>query len=159
GGDYVASHDLFGPGSTRDRTLVFRSKDKGKSWVKLTEIQGQWWSTLFTHRDALYLMGTSKEYGDCVIRKSTDGGKTWTTPRDRDTGLLLEGKYHCAPVPVVSHKGRLWRGMEDAEGPGGWGHHFRAFMMSAADDADLLRASNWTASNRIGRDPSWLDDK
>ncbi len=47
--------------------------------------------------------------------------------------------------------------MEDAAGPGGWGKHFRAFMMSAPAGADLLVAEHWTATNRIGRDPSWLD--
>jgi hypothetical protein len=158
GGDHVVSHDYFGPGSTRDRTLVFGSTDQGQTWAKRAEIQGQWWSTLFVHGDALYLMGTSKEYGFAVIRRSRDGGRTWTEPKDRDTGLLLgDGKYHCAPVPVVVHKGRLWRAMEDAMGAGGWGHHFRAFMMSAPVDADLLKADSWTCSNRLGRNPEWLD--
>jgi hypothetical protein len=49
--------------------------------------------------------------------------------------------------------------MEDAQGPGGWGSHFRAFMMSAPIDADLLDAASWTSSNRLGRDPSWLDGR
>ena len=160
GGDFVASHDFFGPGSTKDKSVVFRSRDKGKSWQKIADIDGQWWSTLFVHQGSLYLMGTSKEYGFTVIRKSADGGKTWTTPKDAGSGLLLgDGKYHCAPVPVVVHQGRLWRAMEDAMGPGGWGSHFRAFMMSAPVDADLLQAKSWTSSNRLGRDPSWLDGK
>jgi hypothetical protein len=160
GGEYVVSHDFFGPGSTRDRTVVFASADRGKTWKKRAELQGQWWSSLFTHRGALYLMGTSREYGHCVIRRSEDGGKTWTTPKDAASGLLLgDGKYHCAPVPVVVHNGRLWRAMEDAMGPGKWGHHFRAFMMSAPVEADLLRADSWTSSNRIGRNPEWLGGK
>lgn len=159
GGEYVASHDFFGPGSTRDRTAVFASSDRGKTWTKRSDIVGQWWSTLFVHKDALYLMGTSKEYGDCVIRRSTDGGKTWTEPKDDKSGLLHAGKYHCAPVPVVIHKGRIWRAMEDAMGPGKWGEHFRCFMMSAPVDADLLSAASWTSSNRIGRDASWLGGK
>lgn len=159
-GDYVASHDLFGPGSTKDRTIVLASRNQGKRWERLTEIQGQWWSTLFFHRGALYLMGTSKENGLAVIRRSTDGGKTWTTPIDGKTGLLFgDGKYHCAPVPVVIHQGRIWRAMEDAMGPEGWGSHFRSFMMSAALDADLLQAESWTASNRLGRNPEWLEGK
>lgn len=159
-GTYVASHDFFGPGSTRDRTVVFSSTDKGKSWDRIANLKGQWWSSLFTHRGDLYLMGTSKEYGFTVIRKSTDGGKSWTTPKDENTGLLWgDGKYHCAPVPVVVHNGRIWRAMEDAMGPGGWGTHFRSFMMSAPVDADLLQAKNWTSSNRIGRDEKWLDGK
>jgi hypothetical protein len=62
-------------------------------------------------------------------------------------------------MPVIVHQGRIWRAMEDAMGPGGWGTHFRAFMMSASEDADLLKAGSWTFSNRLGRDPSWLDGK
>jgi len=157
-GTYVASHDIFGPGSRRNRTRVFASADRGKTWRRQTEIQGQWWSTLFVHRGEVYLIGTSKEYGDTVIRRSTDGGKTWTEPTDGASGLLLTGaKYHCAPQPVLVHAGRLWRGMEDAEGPGPWGRHFRSFMMSVPAGADLLNADNWTTTNRIGRDPTWLD--
>ncbi|MHB8524102.1 MAG: sialidase family protein [Limisphaerales bacterium] len=159
-GDYVVSHDWFGPGTSNDRTVVFSSHDRGRTWARLTELEGQWWSSLFVHRGALYLMGTSSQDGFCVIRRSTDGGKTWTKPRDNHSGLLLaDGKYHCAPVPVVVHHGRLWRAMEDAMGPGGWGGHFHAFMMSAPAEADLLEAQNWTCSDRLGRNPEWLDGK
>ena len=160
GGEYVASHDFFGPGSTRDTTLVFGSTDRGQSWQRRAEIKGQWWSTLFVHRGSLYILGTSQEYGYTVIRKSDNGGRTWTEPKHDKSGLLLgDGKYHCAPVPVVLHEGRLWRAMEDAMGPGSWGSHFRSFMMSVPADADLLNAANWTFSNRLGRDPSWLEGK
>jgi len=156
-GEYVASHDLFGPGSTRDRTFVYGSADGGRTWQLRSEIIGQWWSTLFVHRGALYLIGTSREDGFTVIRRSTDGGYVWTRPRDAETGLLLDdGPYHCAPVPVVVHRGRIWRAMEDQFGPNGWGTCFRSFVMSAPEDADLLRRSSWTFTNRIGRDPSWL---
>jgi len=156
-GELVASHDFFGPGCTNDRTAVFASRDGGRTWERRAEIAGQWWSTLFHHRGALYLMGTSREYGYCVLRRSTDGGRSWTEPKDERTGLLHgDGTYHCAPVPVLEHAGRLWRGMEDAMGPGGWGEHFRTFMMSAPVDADLLRADSWISSSRIGRDASWL---
>jgi hypothetical protein len=159
-GSYVASHDLFGPGSTLDRTVVFTSVDRGRSWSRLVELTGQWWSSLFLHREALYLMGTSRENGEAVVRRSTDGGKTWTTPLDAHSGLLIAGgRYHCAPVPVVVHRGRIWRAMEDAMGPGGWGTQFHAFMMSAPESADLLESTNWTVSTRLGRDPEWLDGK
>mgnify|MGYP006281870099 FL=1 len=156
-GSYVASHDLFGPGTSNDRTLVFGSDDRGRTWKKLAELEGQWWSTLFTHRDALYIIGTSGQYGNAVIRRSLDGGITWTEPADADSGLLLDdGGYHCAPVPVLFHKGRIWRAMEDNRAGGGWGRHFRAFVMSAPLDAELLNASNWTCTNRLHFDPAWL---
>jgi hypothetical protein len=159
-GSYVASHDFFSPGNMGDRTHVFRSTDRGQSWTKSAELTGQWWSGLFVHKGKLYLMGTSKAYGACIIRRSDDGGSTWTEPNDETSGVILgEGKYHTSSMPVVIHNGRLWRAMEDGDGPGGWGSHFRAFMLSVPEDADLLNAKNWTASNRLGRDPAWLDGK
>ena len=157
GGSYVASHDFFGPGSKRNRTSVHASGDRGKTWAKLGEIEGQWWSSLFVQGKALYLIGAGREYGHTVIRRSEDGGKTWTTPADAKTGLLLaDARYHCAPVPVVVHRGRVWRAMEDASGPGGWGKHFRSFMMSAPADANLLRRESWMFTNRLAREGSWL---
>ncbi|MBN2133151.1 MAG: VCBS repeat-containing protein [Sedimentisphaerales bacterium] len=156
-GTYVASHSYFGPGTTNDRMVVFDSKDRGQTWRKLAEIKGQWWSTLFAHRGALYVIGASARYGNTVIRRSFDGGRTWTEPKDKDSGLLLDdGGYHCAPVPVVLHNGRIWRAMEDNRAGGGWGKHFRAFVMSSPADADLLKASNWTCTNRLHFDPQWL---
>ena len=152
-GSYRASHSWFGGGTSNNQTVVFSSYDDGKTWKTLAQITGQWWSTLFYHNGALYLMGVDGVYGKCVIRESTDGGVTWTTPTDSSNGLLFaDSPYHCAPVPVQIHNGRIWRAMEDAHDPGGWGDHFRAFMMSAPVDANLLNAANWTASNRLSHD-------
>lgn len=143
-GEYVVTHDYFGPNASKSQTTVFISRDKGRTWVRSCDLNGQFWSTLFVHRGALYLMGTSREYGAAVIRRSTDGGRRWSEPKDSVSGLLLaEAKHHCAPVPVVVHNGRIWRAMEDARGPGNWGTCFRAFMMSAPENADLLNATNW----------------
>ncbi len=156
-GTLVASHDLFGPGTTEDTTRIYVSHDRGEHWTRRTEIRGAFWSSLFGHRGALYLLGTSRQEGDLVIRRSEDGGDTWTEPRDPQSGLLRsDAGYHCAPVPVVEHEGRLWRAFEDVMGPGGWGAHFRSLMFSIPVDADLLVSSNWTASNRLSRDASWL---
>jgi hypothetical protein len=159
-GDYVASHDLFGPNSghkVRALSRIFRSSDKGLHWTLLTEIHGMFWATLFVHNGALYLIGTERENGDTLIRRSADSGKTWTDPVDENTGRLLQGSFHCAPQPVVIHNRRIWRGMEDTMAGGGWGKHFRAFMMSAPVDADLLKASSWTSTNALAGNPQWLD--
>ncbi|MBN1442788.1 MAG: exo-alpha-sialidase [Planctomycetes bacterium] len=159
GGRYVASHDLFGPKSVeheRALTRVFESSDRGRSWKRIAEVQGQFWSTLFVHRADLYLMGTWKHHGNLIIRRSTDGGRTWTEPRDAKTGLLAEGQYHTAPVPLVVHRGRLWRAFEDAMGGQKWGERYRAFVMSMPVDADPLDRSSWTFTNVLARDPAWL---
>jgi hypothetical protein len=102
-------------------------------------------------------MGTSRNYGQVVIRRSDDGGRTWTTPEDGRTGLLLSDPgYHTSTVPVVVHRGRIWRAMEDNKSGGRWPRHFRAFVMSCPVDADLLNAENWTVSNSLAFDPEWI---
>jgi len=155
-GYYIASHDFFGPETKEDHTAIFCSKDAGKTWEKLTVFKGQYWSTVFVHKGALYIIGTSTHHGSVVIRRSIDRGLTWTIPRDRNTGLLIaQGQYHCAPVPVVVHKGRIWRAMEDRYPPRGWGSNLRSFVMSAPVDADLLKADSWTMSNRLRFDQKW----
>lgn len=157
-GDYLASHDLFGPGSTNDRTRLFVSHDKGRSWAHQADIGGQYWSSLFVNGGQVYLMGTSREFGDIVIRRSDDGGKTWTTPADAKTGRLAAGgRYHCAPVPVIVHNGRLWRAMEQLA-PGVPGRHFLASILSAPLDADLLRATSWAISSRMDFHADWPGD-
>ena len=162
-GDYIAKHDEHGPHSTENSTAVtqiYKSSDRGATWSHLATVKGIYWASIFVHRDVLYLMGTSKYHGDTVISRSKDGGKTWTSPSDKRSGLLLDGAmYHCAPVPVVVHQGRIWRAMEDAMGPAGRRGHFRSFMMSAPVDDDLLSADSWTCSNRLGVDPNWLGGK
>jgi len=160
-GHYVASHDLFGPKSSefvQAMTRVFRSSDKGKTWKQVSEVRGAFWSSLFVHRGALYLLGPDRHHGTVLIRRSDDGGDTWTQPTGIEDGLLLKGMFHCAPMPVIEHNGRLWRGMETAYGPiQEWGKRYGAMMMSAPVDADLLKASSWTASNSLLYDSTYLD--
>ena len=128
GGAYVATHDLFGPGSTQNTsavTRVFRSEDRGRTWRQTAEFSDQFWSNLFVHRGRLYLMGCTYEYGRPVIRSSRDGGRTWSAP----SALSEEAGCHTAPVPVAEWKGRIWRTYE-WHPPGPWGH-FQALVASA----------------------------
>jgi hypothetical protein len=162
-GNYVASHDHFGPNSTeheRALTAIFESTDKGKSWKKISEINGQFWSNLFVHKNKLYIMGTWKHHGNFIIRRSLDGGHTWTEPTDSKNGLLLEGQYHTAPMPVVIHEGRLWRAIENAKSDTqAWGKRYSAMMISAPVGADLLDAGKWRATNSLPYDSTYLDGK
>jgi hypothetical protein len=169
-GVLVASHDYFGPGCPRNHeaeeslTSIYRSEDNGQSWVNVTHVMNAYWSSLFVHQGALFLFGTSQQYGSIVIRRSDDGGFTWTHPRDEKTGLLFRGgyfhdnpNYHCAPVPILVHEGRLYRGFEDCR-DARWGNGFQALVVSAPVDADLLDAANWTMSNKVSFDPAWVPE-
>lgn len=167
-GTYIVSIDPFGPAiknSDKPRTAkLFTSIDKGESWTFIKEVPHSFWSGLFTLNGDLYLMGATDEYGDLAIRKSIDGGYTWTTPVDGQTGLLrTDYEYHTAPVPVVIHNGRIWRAMEDRYPPEKWGENFRSLVVSAPLNSDLLNAASWTTSNRLKYDQedwkgyAWLE--
>lgn len=159
-GTYIASHDEFGPKSTETTcatTRVYRSTDKGASWQPLSRLEGQFWSSLFTANGSLYIIGTNKAHGDIVIRRSDDGGMSWTTPQDSTTGVLLSGEYHTAPVPLVAHGGRIWRAVEHATfSDTRWPQRYGAMMISAKMGGDLLNAATWKATNVIRGDSTWL---
>lgn len=154
-GSYLASHDLFGPASKEHRLgtgRLYRSTDQGGSWSHLRDFDGFFWTGLFLHRGKVQLLGTDKHHGNLVIRQSADSGMSWTDPV-----TLAPGKWHTAPMPVVEHGGRLWRAIEDAHTGDKWGERYRARMMSAPADADLLDPASWTIGQPIARDPAWLD--
>lgn len=159
---YLAKHDEFGPESaewTSAITQLYHSDDAGKTWRHSHTFQGMFWASIFKLGDAVYVLGTSKHHGNIVISRSNDGGRTWSEPTDAESGLLREGQYHTAPVPIVEHNGRVWRAVEDAGGNEVWGQRYRAMMMSAPVDADLLKASSWAFSNYLARDEKLLDGK
>jgi hypothetical protein len=167
-GALLATHDYFGPGCPRNHeaeeslTSVYRSENDGASWHLVTHVMNSFWGGLFTHGGSAWLLGASQQYGSIVIRRSDDGGFTWTHPADERSGLLFRGglgqhppNYHCAPVPVLLHEGRLYKGFEDCT-PNRWGAGFQSCVISAAADADLLDAANWRMSNKLAFDPAWL---
>lgn len=158
-GSYVASHDVFGPGAKGDVTIIFRSSDRGRTWLKVAEVSPQNWSSLFFHNRALYLLGPVHEFGQIVIRRSSDGGRTWSPP----TSLLAHTKgMHCAPTPVLGAHGRIWRAFEWNPPDAGHTRRFRAFLLSAPEDSDLLRADSWSATTPLPYDSAdtggnWLE--
>ncbi len=149
-GTYLASHDYFG-GIISD-AFVYKSTDKGKTWERISEIKTMNWGKLFIRDEELYMIGVAPKgtmgYGNVVILKSEDSGYTWSSPTNSKNGLLCEGYYTCAPTPVLFHKGRIWKSMEDQGKVDGWGP-FKAFMMSVDEKTDLMDAANWTFSNSL----------
>ena len=159
-GAIIVSHDHFGPGNPKNQeflyntTKVFRSDDVGKNWTYQSMIPGAFWSGLFIHKNALYLLGCSSGYGDIVIRKSDDGGKNWTIPQDEKSGLLFprgmnksSPKYHGSATPVLVEE-NIYRAFEDNV-TGEWGSGFHAAIISAKSDSDLLRADSWVMTNKL----------
>lgn len=144
-GCYVAAHALFGNGSgstVSGNTKLFRSSDGGTNWTSLGTLGGILRASLFVHGGALYLMGAEAEGKPNVIRKSLDGGNTWTTPVDSTTGQLGVGGLGTPNIPTV-FAGRLWSGATT-----------RTF--SAPVGADLLRADSWTLGNAPASDTNWF---
>ena len=169
-GALLVTHDYFGPGCPRNHeaeeslTGVYRSEDDGATWSNVTHLMNAYWSSLFVHRGAVYLLGASQQYGSIVIRRSDDGGYRWTHPKDAAGGLLFPGgpyheapNYHCAPVAVLEHEGRIYKAFEDCD-PCVWGTGFRSCVISAPVDADLLQAANWRMSNKLPFTPAWTPE-
>ncbi|MBQ3332536.1 MAG: exo-alpha-sialidase [Thermoguttaceae bacterium] len=157
-GTYVASHDWFEPKEMKS-TVVFESKDQGATWSKIAEIPNQKAAMLFFASGKLWLIGWMYAEGDIannsiVIRRSDDGGHTWSKPTDGKSGLLLsDRRYFCDPAPVLIHNGRVWKEAE-AVGPRedsdrNWATGYQPLMMSAPVDSDLLDRDNWTFSNPV----------
>jgi len=152
GGEYVASHDIFGDGSTQETsgvTKIFRSTDQGMTWTQTATLQDQFWSVLFEYEGAVYIMGptaSATDVRDLVIRRSDDAGATWTTPVDETSGLLMDSTPATTPHRPVVHDGRLWVAMSTR-------------VISAPLGADLLRADSWTLSNAVPQDSTWLDGR
>ncbi len=154
-GAYVASHDGFGDGSVgyQSTTYIFRSEDKGKTWVHTANVQPMTWGKLFVFGGNLYLMGMESGLRSCVLVKSEDGGKSWS-----DAQKILGWRCHSSSVPVVQYNGRLWRGLE-VKNPdiNTWPQQFNAMMFSISVDDNLEDPSKWTRSNQLEYNSMYLD--
>ena len=147
-GDLLVSLNYHGPGSVRSiedqecLTSLYRSRDRGESWSVLTHVNHCFAANLFTHRGAVYLLGMDRRFGSICIRRSDDGGNTWSrlAPEGTDpakivgsaeaalrtsaqrvcAGRLFQGgagedppNYHSSVMPVLESGGRIYRAFED----------------------------------------------
>lgn len=157
-GFLLASMDTFFIDYGQNLTLIFRSDDDGKTWKYVCELFPCFHGKMFVHRDEVYMLAESTEYGDLLIGKSTDGGKTFTEPV-----VLLRGGggkqgpghagVHKNPQPVVYFGGRIWNTMEWGYWGSEYGH--AAMVMSAPEDSDLMEAANWTFSEPLKYSRDW----
>ena len=155
-GYLLASMDVFAGQHPQNLTLIFRSDDDGKTWYYLTELMPCFWGKLFLHKGEVYMLSVNTEYGDLLIGKSCDGGKTFGTPT-----ILLRGSngkngnagVHKNPQNLLVHNGRIYTSLEW----GSWrnkvyGH--AAMVMSCCADDDLLVAENWAFTPPVPFDNS-----
>jgi len=150
-GSYLAACTLGLPTGP----VMYISRDKGRSWQphgtytsRLSKVMN--YHNLFVHDGDVYLCGVGKDREGLIITKSTDGGLTWSNVRDSKTGIILNGKYHTAPVPMVVCDGRIWRACETYPDKS-------SFMLSAPVESELLDAANWTRTNTVGRGSKLID--
>lgn len=150
-GGYLLSHDTFGD-SAQIHTDIYASKDKGKTWERVSTIQALTWASLFSVSGHIYIMGVDSSSGGVVVRRSDDLGRRWTVPNDSASGRLdLPGRFYSGATPVVQAGGRIWRAMDEIKSNG-----LNPFVLSAPVGADLLKSEAWRASNRLSPNSEWL---
>ena len=156
-GFLLASMDVFAGNHPQNLTLIFRSDDNGDSWHYVSELMPCFWGKMFILGSELYMLSCSTEYGDLLIGKSTDGGKTFTTPV-----CLLRGSngkngnngVHKNPQNLFIHEGRIWNTLE-------WGNwdnpsfYHAAMVMSASLEDDLLKPESWSFSDPLTYKSAW----
>ncbi len=156
-GYLLASMDLYAGGHPQNLTLIFRSDDDGENWYYVSELMPCFWGKLFIHKGELYMLACSTEYGDLIIGKSQDGGKTFSAPVTLLRGS--NGKHgnngiHKNPQNVVIHKGRIYETLEW----GNWNNetfYHAAMVMSCDINDDLLVPENWSFSEPLKYNPDW----
>ncbi|MBR3961530.1 MAG: exo-alpha-sialidase, partial [Clostridia bacterium] len=156
-GYLLCSMDIHGGGAPQNLTIIFRSDDDGKSWHYVSELMPCYWGKLFIHKGDLYMYATSTEYGDLLIGKSTDGGKTFGTPTvlGRGSGGKKgrEG-FHKNVENMMIYNGRIYLSVEW----GCWANHdlFHAAAVISCDvNADLLDPESWHITPPLKYDPTW----
>lgn len=153
-GALFSSMDLFGHSAPQNLTLIFRSYDNGKTWHYVTELMPCFWAKMFLHKGDIYVLSCSTEYGDLLIGKTTDCGKTFDSPT-----VLMRGScktncdgIHKNPQNIVRYNGRIYETLEW----GSWHNGYHAVMvMSCDENADLMDAANWSITPPVKYNPDW----
>ena len=159
-GFLLASMDLYASAHPQNLTLIFRSDDDGVTWHYVSELMPCFWGKMFIHKGELYMLSCSTEYGDLLIGKSTDGGKTFSAPvcllrgsngKNGNTGI------HKNPQNILVHNGRVYNTLE-------WGtwankeYAHAAMVMSCDVNDDLLVPENWSFTPPRKFDPNFAPE-
>lgn len=157
-GRLVASMDVFQSFKPQNLALLFCSDDDGKSWRYLNDLYPFFWTKLFYHKDVLYVIGVTTEYGNLQIACSVDEGATWSDAKTIFWGSNFSCKYggvHKPPMQFVPYNGRLYTSCE--YGCWEYGSHLPA-VLSIDENADLMEPENWYMSEVLPFEGKWKDE-
>ncbi len=143
-GRIITSMDLYEHDAAQNLTILMKSDDGGASWSYLCELFPLFWGKLLYHRKALYMFGTSTEYGDLLVGKSTDEGETWSPPTVIGRGSCSPrvSGFHRAPTVFLNEDNKLLTAVE-------YGSHqasFESALVFINENDDLLDSDNWHIS-------------
>lgn len=171
-GDYLASHDNFGPGSTEatlGQTFLYRSANRGTNWTLLGQMNemvaglpdddGQFWNHFFQLNGELYGIGSSCGSGGfLILRRATNNGAQWShaDPAPGYSGHLFPGTNWGAGHMLVIHEGRIWLPVQRGRGTGIFGDSYAA-AISARTNSDLLLPASWSVATTVTPSAVWLD--
>ena len=103
-GYLLASMDVYLAYGGQNLSFIFRSDDGGENWYYVNDIMPSFWGKLFLHRGDVYMLTCSTEYGDLLIGKSSDGGKTFSAPITLLRGLGGKGPKGGIKKTLGVHK-------------------------------------------------------
>ncbi|MBL8857786.1 MAG: exo-alpha-sialidase [Planctomycetes bacterium] len=153
-GEYVAGFTYVGHHGTSAGLMLAHSVNRGLTWTAGDTVKGSGDASLFVHDKFLWAMGIdgglSAVSGQAVIRRSSDGGRTWTQPTDEAHGLL-RGKESIGSDQgaFVVHGERVWRPfLRNTYGEDS-GARLYVRVASASLKSDWLDAASWRWSDEF----------
>jgi hypothetical protein len=126
-----------------NRGRIYRSTDTGASWSKISEMEGFYAPTLFSHAGRIWMIFCQ---GKNLRLLSSKDGKSWAGGVIGKFAGTLESGGGAA---VTLHQGRLYYPFMDYGGPGPWPAFFRLRVVHADATSDLAVASNWVVTEPI----------
>ena len=156
-GVLLASMDFYRKAGPQNLTVICRSEDDGKTWTYVTDLYPCYWGKMFLHKNRLYMLSISSEYGDVLIGCSEDEGVTWSEPKvlfRGSTNCMASGNHRGSCI-ITRENGRIWTSVEY----GAWhSGKFLNAVLSIDEKDDLLEPQNWTRSGFFIPDPEWKKD-
>ena len=145
---FFVAHRDHGWAKWQRNATLYRSSDNGSTWKWRGWVPQHYWSSLFAHEGAVYLMGvTDDKHGEPKISRTTDDGLTWTQAVLRSDGL----RYTTGATAVAFAQGRVWRAYEG-------GPDRASMMFSAPASADLLDPTAWRRTAPLAFNLSWIPE-